>query len=77
MTELLLSSNRVLPIDIKEIAKKPIVQRKQSLPFDKITALVDSTVSIRPQKISGDERIAKRYNRRESYVVSSNAQEKA
>lgn len=52
----LLSSKRVLPIEIRKAAHRSISNRKQTMPLEKITMLEDSTVSIRPPKMSMNNR---------------------
>lgn len=52
INEALLGSKRVFPIDLNPNVVKAVGQRKSTLPLEKITMLVDSTVSIRPPRKS-------------------------
>lgn len=50
INEALLGSRRVFPIDLTQ--KRSVGTRKSTMPVEKITMLVDSTVSIRPPRDS-------------------------
>lgn len=71
----LLSSKRVLPIDIRGAAHRSIGQRKSTMPLEKITMLQDSTVSIRPPQERGHSNMralaAKRYSRQPVLTISN------
>ena len=75
--EQLLSSKRVLPIDMK---RKVIGgARNSTIPKQKITMLEDSTVSIRPPRLTHEQAAKRRYrstNRRNPVLSVSNVHEK-
>ena len=51
-----MSSKRVFPIDVAAMqGKRAIRDRKKTMPVEKITMLEDSTVSIRPQRMFGED----------------------
>ena len=68
INEQLRTSKRVFPIDMNQ-KTKTLKSRKNTVPYDKLTVLEDSKVSIRPRYPADEMRAARRYkstNRRKN-----------